>query len=682
MPILRRSVRTQLLTLGITAALVPATAAAWLSVTQQFSAAEQAARASTEQAHGELKHIAMEKLNLLEAQQQLLEQSVAAGLNATQAAIARGGGVRLDESAQVTWSAVNQYNKERSELSLARLCVGNTWLGQVRTGEHESPIVDELQRQLGGTATIFQRVNQEGDMLRVCTNVLKKDGSKAIGTYIPAHNPDGAPNPVVRTLLAGETFTGRAFVVDRWYITAYAPVRDANGEVVAATYFGMPMESAKSVRTAIQNTLIGKTGYVYVLNSKGDYVISQNGSRDGENIWDARDAGGVYFIREIIDNVKELSAGKTHVQRYPWKDSKGQIRDKVAHCVYFEPWDWVIGVGSYEDEFTETARALQADAETSVWTLLTIVGICGLLTVLGTLWLAGRISGRIQSATSRLREGAEHVAHASAEINRASDQLSNAASQQAASLEETSASLTEISSAIEQSSHSSSEAEKASSSNLSAAQSAQSEAETAVERTQRSQHALAELTEAVEQIRASSEATEKIIGTINEIAFQTNLLALNAAVEAARAGDAGRGFAVVAEEVRALATRSAEAANGTSELLATARQHAQTGSERVQEVSSALGEVTEEVNGVAAQIAQVATTSESQAQLIREVSRAADEQSNGIQQIQKAMESLDRETQGTAALAEETSASSSELDSQVQSVNEVVVELEQLVRGT
>jgi methyl-accepting chemotaxis protein len=203
MPILRRSVRTQLLALGITAALVPATAAAWLSVTQQFSAAEQAARASTEQAHGELKHIAMEKLNLLEAQQQLLEQSVAAGLHATQAAIARGGGVRLDESAQVTWSAVNQYNKERSELSLARLCVGNTWLGQVRAGEHESPIVDELQRQLGGTATIFQRVNQEGDMLRVCTNVLKKDGSKAIGTYIPAHNPDGAPNPVVRTLLAG-----------------------------------------------------------------------------------------------------------------------------------------------------------------------------------------------------------------------------------------------------------------------------------------------------------------------------------------------------------------------------------------------------------------------------------------------------------------------------------------------
>lgn len=72
---------------------------------------------------------------------------------------------------------------------------------------------------------------------------------------------------------------------------------------------------------------------------------------------------------------------------------------------------------------------------------------------------------------------------------------------------------------------------------------------------------------AVDSVETMSADIQKIVGTIDSIAFQTNILSLNASVEAARAGETGRGFAVVAEEVRNLAVKCREASMKTSELV-------------------------------------------------------------------------------------------------------------------
>src|SRR5690606_23057713 len=105
----------------------------------------------------------------------------------------------------------------------------------------------------------------------------------------------------------------------------------------------------------------------------------------------------------------------------------------------------------------------------------------------------------------------------------------------------------------------------------------------------KSNESMEELTGAMEDISKTSEETQKIIRTIDEIAFQTNLLALNAAVEAARAGEAGAGFAVVADEVRNLAMRAADAAKNTTALIEGSVKKIKEGSELVGVTNKAFG---------------------------------------------------------------------------------------------
>ncbi|MEN1680088.1 MAG: Cache 3/Cache 2 fusion domain-containing protein [Planctomycetota bacterium] len=154
-------------------------------------------------------------------------------LRVTRRVVADGGGLSLgDES--IRWEMQNQFTGEQSPVSLPKMQLGGDWLGKSTSFNSHALIRDPVTEMLGCTATVFQRVNAAGDMLRVSTSVRKKDGSRGVGNSIPATNPDGAANPVVASLLAGEVFRGRAFVVDGWQLTAYEPVRNARGEVIGA----------------------------------------------------------------------------------------------------------------------------------------------------------------------------------------------------------------------------------------------------------------------------------------------------------------------------------------------------------------------------------------------------------------------------------------------------------------
>nr|WP_246543937.1 methyl-accepting chemotaxis protein [Novosphingobium profundi] len=162
--------------------------------------------------------------------------------------------------------------------------------------------------------------------------------------------------------------------------------------------------------------------------------------------------------------------------------------------------------------------------------------------------------------------------------------------------------------------------------------------------------------EAMDRIEESSNRIVSIITTIDGISFQTNLLALNAGVEAARAGEAGKGFAVVATEVRALAQRSAEAANEIKHLITLSGDEIRHGVGLVREAGAALVAIVERME-------RISTT-------MREISNGAQEQARALSGIDTSAKELEKITQANAALAEEVSAATRQVYAATQDVSQ------------
>ncbi len=645
--------QTKLLTLGITMTVIPLLVVSTVVFIQNKRMVKVAEQGNTDLAYADLDHIAMNIYGMCKAQQEMLQSNIDSSLNVAREVLRNTGDVRLAEET-VTWDAVNQYTSASQRVTLPKVMVGETWLGKISDMATTAPVVDQTQNLVRATCTVFQRMNEAGDMLRVSTNVQKLDGTRAIGTYIPKTRPDGTADPVVASVLQGQTYQGRAFVVNRWYITAYEPIRDASQNIVGMLYVGVPQESVASLRQSIMAVTVGKTGYVYVLDSKGHYVVSEKGKRDGENINEAKDANGDLFIQEICKKATVLKEGEVAEQRYPWKNAGDAVaREKIARLVYFAPWDWVIGVGSYTDEFYEARDQVTAIGNAGNRILASVLAAALLATAAIWYLMARGLAGRISRVVSQLSEGADQVASASGQVSSASQSLAEGATEQAAGLQETSSSLEEMASMTKQN------AANAQQANLLSSE-ARKSADTGAE-------SMARMNGAIREIQKSSDETSKIIKVIDEIAFQTNLLALNAAVEAARAGEAGKGFAVVAEEVRNLAMRSAEAAKNTANMIQESVKNANNGVDIATEVGKVLDEI---VQGIGK------TTD-----LVSEIAAASQEQAQGIDQVNTAIAQMDKVTQQNAANAEESASASEQLSAQAETMNDMVNELAALVGG-
>jgi hypothetical protein len=126
---------------------------------------------------------------------------------------------------------------------LADVLIGEAPLERNDDPRRPTPLVDEVVRRIGGSCTLFQRLDDQGSMVRAATTVLDPAGRRNIGTYIARTDADGTRNPVLAAVLGGKVFTGEATVAGRPYFTAYAGLHDDAGALIGMLYVGLPLDS-------------------------------------------------------------------------------------------------------------------------------------------------------------------------------------------------------------------------------------------------------------------------------------------------------------------------------------------------------------------------------------------------------------------------------------------------------
>ncbi|MDX5431938.1 MAG: methyl-accepting chemotaxis protein [Halomonas sp.] len=250
----------------------------------------------------------------------------------------------------------------------------------------------------------------------------------------------------------------------------------------------------------------------------------------------------------------------------------------------------------------------------------------------------------LRATVSQVRESSEAVFAGTSRIADANRDLSARTERQASALTQTASSMEEITATVQSNSRNASDASQAMA--------------RVAEQAEEGGHIVAGLVKQMHEVREGSERITDIIALIDQISFQTNILALNASVEAARAGEHGRGFAVVANEVRKLATRSADASAEIRTLIESSVDQARAGATGADKAGAAVEAIRQSVHDIN--------------HLMQEIANASREQEAGIGEINRAVSDMDETTQQNAAMVLQASESAEQLEGVASALREVV----------
>lgn len=156
-------------------------------------------------------------------------------------------------------------------------------------------------------------------------------------------------------------------------------------------------QSFAKLKESIRAKKVGTSGYIFCMDSKGTFTVHPDS--EGKNLIDAQDLDGNSFIREMCSR-------KSGWIRYPWKNRTDSApRMKIVRYEYFEPWDWIVAVGSYEDEFYQEANKIKTHILVSMALLILVVGVAATVLVFWASTIFTRPITHMMAVIKRVKRG-------------------------------------------------------------------------------------------------------------------------------------------------------------------------------------------------------------------------------------------------------------------------------------